>query len=79
MFIITLSPNPCNDVLYLTISDAFKNGGVMLFSEKGQCVKTMKTASLNEIIDISTLSNGIYFLQNSHDQYFSIKKIIKQN
>lgn len=76
---VTMTPNPCSNYLYLQISDEFRNGNIEIYSVKGQCVKSLHSISNYEAIDITDLRSGIYFLQYSHDKYFTIKRIIKIN
>lgn len=68
---LTIYPNPTTGIINL--SDISKIGETIIISNVlGQVVKTVKT---NNVIDISNLPQGIYFLQTKN---LLIKKIIKK-
>ena len=77
---INLSPNPGSDKLLITLPTNYKPTEISIIDITGaQLVKyfNSETASIN--IDISSLNNGIYFLQLSDGENLVRKKFVKSN
>lgn len=66
-------PNPCNNVLYIVNGEKMDN--LKLSDVMGKIV--LKFSSSN-IIDLSTLKSGVYFLTYSNNNKLVCKKVIKQ-
>jgi len=58
---LLISPNPCDGVF--TLSNIEINDSCTLYSPQGKTIKEWKTSSEIEMVDISTLVNGIYLLK----------------
>jgi hypothetical protein len=58
-------PNPCNN--YITINKTNSNNEVVnIFNTLGEVVKTFTCNSLNNYIDLTDLSKGIYFVNTTN-------------
>jgi len=62
---ITMSvyPNPVSDQLTVEVSDNGKNKTIYLVTVEGQIIREIKINSVTEVIDMSSLSSGLYFLK----------------
>ena len=70
-------PNPTNGHLFIDMEDAMENYSYRIYNLAGQ---TLQEGSLQQNIDLSNLSNGVYFINIRHKSqaiYFN-QKIIKQ-
>ena len=56
----TLHPNPANDFLQLTTENP--TGEYQLLDAQGRVIKTEKIHSSQQLIDLSTLQSGVYFI-----------------
>nr|MBC8510059.1 T9SS type A sorting domain-containing protein [Cryomorphaceae bacterium] len=65
---INIYPNPVKDVL--TIDGIYNS--VNIYDVFGKLVLTSQT---QKMIDVSTLSNGVYMLETNTEKIFKIKKI----
>lgn len=83
MFSLSVSPNPFNSALQLTISvnkeqDAnlalFTNAGTLVKKQNLHCIKGVNSVMINEIEQISS---GVYFLQIQADGKSFTKQIVK--
>ena len=73
----TIYPNPTNGQLFIDIDDAVENYSYRIYNLAGQ---TLQEGSLQQNIDLSILSNGVYFINIRHKSqavYFN-QKIVKQ-
>lgn len=70
---LKIYPNPANEILHIQ-SSTLNNETLYLFNALGELVITKSLTKLNETLDISTLTSGVYVLRAGS---FS-KKIIKQ-
>ncbi len=71
---IVLAPNPTTGITQLAVDSEIISTKAVLYSQFGQ-----QLMIINEnIIDISHLANGIYFLSIATDQGVIVKKIVKQ-
>jgi hypothetical protein len=74
--VVIIYPNPVKDMLTLKISNSFKNKKLTLSNVSGETIKIFEIA-LDKNVDLSGLSNGIYFLKV--EGLISSYKIIKIN
>ncbi|MBR2772689.1 MAG: T9SS type A sorting domain-containing protein [Bacteroidales bacterium] len=72
---ITVRPVPAQDVL--TIDNA-EGSQVMICNLNGQSVLSIPMASANEIIDVSGLSSGVYFVKVVNGSAVSMVKFVKE-
>ncbi|WP_299127130.1 T9SS type A sorting domain-containing protein [uncultured Winogradskyella sp.] len=68
-------PNPTKG--RIEISNLPINSSLTIFSHTGAILKEIHTTKTSEIIDISDLESGIYFISNAHKTNHFVKKIIK--
>jgi hypothetical protein len=76
-----LYPNPANDRLYITFADASTKANlVRVINTLGQTVSTLSQPELQDGIDISNLTNGVYVLQivDQQSNAVSTQKFIKE-
>lgn len=77
----TLFPNPTSGIFEIKIDQQFQDLDLEIFDNNGRVVYKSKINILqdsSQAIDISSLSNGIYFLRIKNDQFSQTEKIIKK-
>jgi len=74
---VKLFPNPSTDRIYLDLGE-FQHDltSIIIFNAMGQQVKTVR--AVNNEIDISELTNGLYFIELEIGHNRLIKKVIKE-
>ncbi|HKR05274.1 MAG TPA: T9SS type A sorting domain-containing protein [Bacteroidia bacterium] len=72
---LVISPNPATDFIYMFFSDENSNREADIVNVLGETVIRSKN---QDKIDISHLSNGIYFLRAKTGESLTIQKFIKQ-
>jgi hypothetical protein len=75
---ITIFPNPTNSNLNILNPDNFEE--FKIINSIGQLIKSDYVKSDNNLIsiDVSNLSNGVYFISFEKDSKTVVKKFIKQ-
>lgn len=73
---VQLSPNPVNAMLHIQAQVAVQK--VVVYSSVGQVLVAQEPHSSAIDLDVSSLANGIYFVQTASDQGSTILKFIKQ-
>ena len=73
---LQLFPNPAKDVI--TLSGLENKGVVKIIAADGRLAKQITAASNSMLIDISTLSKGMYVLQYSNDKKTEQVKFVKE-
>ncbi|WP_204344061.1 T9SS type A sorting domain-containing protein [Psychroserpens algicola] len=68
-------PNPTMGEI--EISNLSINSSLTIFNISGAVIRKINTTNSSEIIDISNLESGIYFISNSDKNNYFVKKIIK--
>jgi hypothetical protein len=77
---IQLSPNPSKDKMLVTIPANFSPSEISMVDLTGSIVlKYHNEETLNISVDVSELSNGIYFLQLTDGEKMARKKFVKLN
>lgn len=71
----SISPNPTDDTLTISSPD---NGSVQLLNNVGVVVKKFEKTVVNQEVNISDLSNGVYFVRISSRNKYGTKKLIIQ-
>lgn len=71
--LITVYPNPANDVVYLISPDQISSYKIMSIS--GQLVKQEETSASTVSVNTSELKNGFYIVQIETEKGFTTKKI----
>ena len=75
-FSLQLIPNPTND--YVTLELIEENHFIKIYDQKGKCVLEKNSMSGKTIINLTTLTSGLYFIQVSGDKRLFTGKVIKQ-
>ncbi len=66
-------PNPCSNRLTISCNEPILK--LELVDTNGKLIFEKNTSSMNEIIDVNEINNGIYFLKIQQQKTTSIKKI----
>ncbi|MBK9639287.1 MAG: T9SS type A sorting domain-containing protein [Bacteroidetes bacterium] len=78
---ITIYPNPAHQTLNIDFGDSHKNATqvtVKLFTIEGKCIQNSTSKNRRNLtLDISTLANGIYFVEINIDGTRVTKKFVK--
>lgn len=72
-----ISPNPTSDFISVNNNDFFHNFDYQIFTIQGKIVLN-GNSFVNQQIDISVISKGIYFIKISTENCFFVEKIIKK-
>lgn len=78
---LTLFPNPTSGVFEIKMETQFQDVDVELYDSNGRIVfknKFNSSSTNSKAIDISSLSNGVYFLKVKNDEFTQTEKIVKQ-
>ncbi len=78
-FKISVSPNPAKD--FITVKKVMSSSRaytLQIINENGFIVKQMQTNSAITVMDISNVSNGIYFIKVIDGESTTVQKCIKQ-
>lgn len=71
---ILIYPNPTSDILIVKLNEGSNTFELSLLNLNGQVVKSVST----ELLDMSGLGNGVYFLKIKTDQGTFTRKVIKK-
>jgi Secretion system C-terminal sorting domain len=75
MSLVTISPNPANNFIRLNVEDNTTISQIEISNSTGEMV--FRTGPVN-LIDISRLANGLYYLSITTDEKRFTGKFIKQ-
>ena len=77
---ITLYPNPAQQSLTISYNGVLKHPKVEVFNLEGRLIKSIdnKTNIKKLMVDVSSLSNGVYLLRLEDKEKAITKKFIKQ-
>jgi hypothetical protein len=75
---IRLSPNPASEKIIVSFAEPSSIYQIELVNISGQVLKRTQTIQFNNIVDISHLQAGMYYLRISGKNGLSIKSFIKQ-
>lgn len=70
-------PNPANDIITINCIEELQ--GIEIYNNQGQLVKRKDCSAFSESVDLTELSNGIYFLKLKTKKQSFTQKIIKLN
>lgn len=70
---VALFPNPANN--QITITNA-ENAQVAIFDVLGKNVLSQNITNTNQIVDVSTLQTGTYFVKINNDNFSTVKKLV---
>ena len=78
-FEIVISPNPTNSILNISFSTMSQNTKIELYNSIGELVLTETISNKNNTINISDLSNGLYFMKVLEgSKVVALKKVVKE-
>ncbi|MFK7784613.1 MAG: T9SS type A sorting domain-containing protein [Crocinitomicaceae bacterium] len=73
-----LYPNPTENTVNILWDETSLESGVIIYNNVGQVVITVSKEELNQPIDVSVLSSGVYFVKaNAIDNAVPMKLIVK--
>jgi hypothetical protein len=75
---LSVFPNPANNSLIVTCTDKVVNGKIELINQIGQVVMKQSFDGDSSNIDISGITNGMYFIKLSSGKQSNFSKFIKQ-
>ena len=77
---VTLFPNPTNEIIMVDFGHYFVNPKVEIYNLEGRLIKSIdnKTNINKLMVDVSSLSNGVYLLRLEDKEKAITKKFIKQ-
>ncbi len=73
---VNIYPNPANDFIRIEGVNNIKN--ISIYNELGQMLKTVDVDTINKTINISHLTQGIYFIRIVTEKGYLMKKLIKE-
>jgi len=74
-----LFPNPANDFIILKMPLEVLGSTVEVYNILGKSLKSFRTFENNIRLDVSSFSNGLYFIRLQTPNGMAIKKFVKQN
>lgn len=69
-------PNPANDVLHIKANSAIKS--IEIYDVQGKIIQTKITNVENEVLDVSNLTQGLYFLMIKTETGQKVEKLVKK-
>ena len=73
-----LYPNPTKDFIIIELPSAIEVSKITIYDAMGKQLSTHQVSTTNHKIDVSQLSNGVYFLKMEAVNSSSVKRFIKQ-
>ncbi len=77
-FVTKVYPNPINTVLHVTTTNNALNGMISIIDLTGKTLIKKKIESEEEVLNLSNIEKGIYFLRVTNDNKNFTEKLIKQ-
>lgn len=75
---LNLFPNPFQDMLFLNVDLQFRNASYEITDKLGQIVSVGQLDKKNNILNLASLSNGLYAIRIKNKDIQKILKIIKE-
>jgi hypothetical protein len=75
---LSIYPNPTNGIITIETTAKLAQSHLSIISLDGKELLTQDITKQLSIIDISTLSNGIYFARFTNNKKIEMRKIIKE-
>ena len=72
---VAVFPNPAEHLVSIEVKVKFKSGTITLFDKNGTQLSKSAITSSNNVIDVSNLSNGTYFVSVAIDGESTMKKV----
>lgn len=75
---IRLYPNPATDIITISNSSKFQLDGINIYDMNGRLVRQFDITNISDyrVLDVSSLSPGMYSIHMNSDQVQSIKRMI---
>ncbi len=73
--LFTIAPNPARDNLNLSVSEGILNR-IEIYTPEGKCLLINVSSNSKEIIDISQLPAGNYFIRTTNQENVFVKKFV---
>jgi len=78
MLVFEMYPNPSQDLLTILLPNEISTGSIELFDFSGKSMKSKEISTVNNTLDISNLSQGIYFVKLNSEGKIGVQKVIKK-
>lgn len=75
--VFDIYPNPTQDVLTILLPNEITTGSIEIFDFSGRSVKSKQINSIKNTLNISNLSQGIYFIKLNSEGKIGMQKVIK--
>jgi photosystem II stability/assembly factor-like uncharacterized protein len=75
---LEIYPNPSFDEITIEISASPAKGDLSIFNTSGQELNTRRITESRTVVDISSLSSGVYFVRLSGEKAVQVGKFVKQ-
>jgi len=76
--IISIYPNPTNDVVNITVKDNSIIKTIELFDIQGRLLQTQLVNNITSELNLSSRANGMYFIKITSDLGSKVEKLIKE-
>jgi uncharacterized repeat protein (TIGR01451 family) len=73
---ISLYPNPTKDKVYINGENNLQS--IQLYDVQGRLLQTQLVEGNESVVDISTQSNGVYFIKVTSDKGIKVGKVVKE-
>lgn len=78
MLAFDIYPNPSQDFLTILLPNEITTGSIELFDYSGKSVKSKHINSVNNTLDMSNLSQGIYIIKLNSEGKTGVQRVIKK-
>ncbi|MEI6851923.1 MAG: T9SS type A sorting domain-containing protein [Bacteroidota bacterium] len=75
MTVVRLWPNPSDNIVNISSE---VNSEIEIYDLQGQLIKQLTTGSIQTVIDISSFSEGMYFVKIKTEAGYTLQKLIKK-
>jgi hypothetical protein len=75
---ILIYPNPVENYFILESKQPLKTSTLAIYNTNGQEILKQQITSIKTLIDMSSMSSGVYYVKLITDKIFDVKKIIKE-
>jgi len=74
--IVTIYPNPANNMINLYLNNTQTDAVAEIYNTSGQLVKNYQLLTGNNVIDLTTLTKGVYFVTVKGNNLLTTEKIV---
>lgn len=75
----SIFPNPANKIVNVQLPTHLINATIYILNTSGQLVYSQKATAINQIINVSNLNNGTYYIQITKQNIKQLKQLIIQH